>query len=550
MPDDLRNVLEQCLAEEASPENLDLYLPNVRQIITSLLQGLRSKQAIYRKIPRESGHERTDSKSRTNPSRREGSHRSNGSRTHTQDGSDGTTSSRRSRKRETPISQMGANGSGEFVGGFVSTLAEQTTGQSDDPNSYSDSQRRYERSVPPSSLNPSAEPRERSRSTTPAVEEPPPPSSPPMVPSNIKRYSLVDRPMEKPAEAAPPIIVRPSSPSNGQDVIDSPQSETLPPLSDPPSAVAKSLAALKSNDVLLERRASKRFSTYNISKMTGGTTSRERSLRHNPSQSNRRSVATPNNLTPGELAVLTEVDDEDGGQAVEPQQSPDRNGVPPIPPLPTSPAKSPEPTVLQDGKQRPSAVSSKVTIFLQLGREVKKVSIDPGISFSALRVLFVDKFSYNPGLENFPAIYIRDPSSQVQYELEDTDEVKDNCLLSLNIERKISRVSEKVILISLQLLIKSNNTSTLRLPVSRVISEISSLHWRRGINNLKCRWPTSRPPQRWRKVRRPCADLVKNNFSPSQDGCQDSLVMGPHLPLLYQHHSLCHRPPCFPFRHN
>jgi hypothetical protein len=51
-------------------------------------------------------------------------------------------------------------------------------------------------------------------------------------------------------------------------------------------------------------------------------------------------------------------------------------------------------------------------------------------------MLFVDKFAYNPGQEVFPAIYIRDPSSGVQYELEDTDEVNDRCLLSLNIERE------------------------------------------------------------------------------------------------------------------
>jgi hypothetical protein len=57
------------------------------------------------------------------------------------------------------------------------------------------------------------------------------------------------------------------------------------------------------------------------------------------------------------------------------------------------------------------------------------------LSISSLRMLFVDKFSYNPGLDNFPAIYIRDPSSGVQYELEDMDEVKEKCLLSLNIER-------------------------------------------------------------------------------------------------------------------
>lgn len=443
IPDDLRNVLEQCLAEEASPENLDLYLPNVRHIITSLLQGLRSKQGIYRKIHRDSGHERTDSRSsRTNGTRREGPQRSSGSRSHLQDGSDGTT--RRTKKRETPITQLGTNGSGEFVGGFNPALAEHLTGQSDDSGTYSDSQRRYERPNPASSLNqvstydtPSNEPPELppdSRSATPAAEDPPPPpASPPLVPPNVKRYSLVDKPLERPPEAPPSVSIQPSSPLIGQDGVDSPQSEN-PTLPDPPASVAKSLAALKSNDVLLERRASKRFSTYNISKITGGSMSRERSLRSTTTHPNRRSLAAnTNNLTPGELAVLTEVDDEESGYVDGPQpvpQSPDHIGQP----LPTS--KILEPPALQDGKQGPSLFSSKITIFLQLGREVKKVAVEQGISFATLRVLFVDKFSYNPGLENFPAIYIRDPSSQVQYELEHMDEVKDNCLLSLNIERK------------------------------------------------------------------------------------------------------------------
>ncbi|KAM6494865.1 hypothetical protein JOM56_009488 [Amanita muscaria] len=49
-PDDLRNVLEQCLAEEATPENLDIYYPTVRQLITNLLQRLKKKQARYRRI--------------------------------------------------------------------------------------------------------------------------------------------------------------------------------------------------------------------------------------------------------------------------------------------------------------------------------------------------------------------------------------------------------------------------------------------------------------------------------------------------------------------
>ncbi len=450
IPDDLRNILEQCLAEDASEENLNLYLPDVRQVVTNLLHGLRQKQLIYRKFHRDSEQEATNNgASRTNGSRREGSHRSTGSRSQVQDGADGSSVSRRSRRRETPSSNSQTSSGGDFVGGFAPTLAEQPTGQTDEiteersyPNDYFEPQRRHDRSGPSSINQPSGSgtptsasqdlPPSHSRSATPAPEEitqlPPPPSSPPLVPPNVKRYSLVDKPME---EAPPSLTIRPSSPFNDQNGISSPQSDT------PPPAVAKSLAALKAQEVLLERRASKRFSTYNISKMTGASISRERSLRSHPSHSNRRSfVPATSNLTPGELAVLTEVDDEEGAAQAGGTDWKPSDHIPPMPPLPAAPSRTPEPPSLQDDHSTTSP--SKITIFLQLGREVKKVSVEPGISFSALRVLFVDKFSYNPGLENFPAIYIRDPSSQVQYELEDADDVKDKCLLSLNIERKFS----------------------------------------------------------------------------------------------------------------
>ncbi|QSL66028.1 hypothetical protein MERGE_003165 [Pneumocystis wakefieldiae] len=48
IPEDLRVILESTLAEEASPEALEHYLPRIRSIIISLLQGLKHKQAEYR----------------------------------------------------------------------------------------------------------------------------------------------------------------------------------------------------------------------------------------------------------------------------------------------------------------------------------------------------------------------------------------------------------------------------------------------------------------------------------------------------------------------
>jgi hypothetical protein len=90
------------------------------------------------------------------------------------------------------------------------------------------------------------------------------------------------------------------------------------------------------------------------------------------------------------------------------------------PTLPTSPPAAPS------------------TIYLQLGRDMKKAKLDPHepITFASLRMLFTDKFAYNPGLADFPAIYLRHPSSGVQYELEDLEEIKDHSVLSLNIERE------------------------------------------------------------------------------------------------------------------
>jgi hypothetical protein len=206
-------------------------------------------------------------------------------------------------------------------------------------------------------------------------------------------------------------------------------------------AVASSLAALKNDS--LERRASKRFSTYTFSKMTGGST--------RGAGGSRRSMAAPASaLTAGELAVLTEAAEDE-----EPEESRNlsRNASPfkppPVPPLPASANASRAPSPAVATVQEPSAATTitalpaasgppgAITVFLQVGREVKKATIESALSLSSLRILFMDKFSYNPGQDNFPAIYIRDPSSGIQYQLEDMEEVKDKCLLSLNIEREI-----------------------------------------------------------------------------------------------------------------
>ncbi|KAJ7153470.1 hypothetical protein C8R43DRAFT_1002115 [Mycena crocata] len=48
VPKELRTVLEQCLAEEPSPEVLAMFMPDVRQILFKLLRGLQSRQEAWK----------------------------------------------------------------------------------------------------------------------------------------------------------------------------------------------------------------------------------------------------------------------------------------------------------------------------------------------------------------------------------------------------------------------------------------------------------------------------------------------------------------------
>ena len=175
--------------------------------------------------------------------------------------------------------------------------------------------------------------------------------------------------------------------------------------------------------------------------------------------SNRKSmVFSSSALTPGDLATLTEAEESSSQNTPRKRERSTRKArQPPIQeqdeetPLPvpaTLAAESTKEEVATSDTQSETQMntSSKLptqptsnqpfTVFMQVGREVKKATVEPGLTMPMLRVLFMDKFSYSPGMDSFPAIYIRDGSSGIQYELEDMDEIKEKCLLSLNIERE------------------------------------------------------------------------------------------------------------------
>lgn len=212
---------------------------------------------------------------------------------------------------------------------------------------------------------------------------------------------------------------------------------------------------LRKSDAL-ERRASKRFSAYAFNRMGAGSgllaalgstppASSPRSERRTP-QGSSSSVhelqqdphtlpASPtptSNQTKEPLALRTD------GTA----------HTPATPVVPAAAQATGTSTISTEGAnvatpaQSSANASPMLELFLQVGRQTKKVSVpiepnqaDRGLSLGTLRMLFVDQFSYSSGISDFPDIYIKDATTGVAYQLEDLDEVQSKSILTLNIER-------------------------------------------------------------------------------------------------------------------
>ncbi|GAA5897794.1 hypothetical protein JCM5296_006076 [Sporobolomyces johnsonii] len=102
-------------------------------------------------------------------------------------------------------------------------------------------------------------------------------------------------------------------------------------------------------------------------------------------------------------------------------------------PSPALPPLSPD-TGSQPSTRPPTPASYPFSIFLQIGRDVKKALLAESPTIPSLRQLFVERFQYNPGIGGWPDIYMRDHEAGVHYELEEMGEVGPGSVLSLNID--------------------------------------------------------------------------------------------------------------------
>ncbi|KKY23897.1 putative actin-interacting protein [Phaeomoniella chlamydospora] len=473
VPELLREILEDTLSQDASPQSLDQYLPKIRDIIINLLQGLKRKQAKLR--------------SRSNRETRQGS---SGSLSNRQ-GSSGSLGETGSSQKAEQMPVLESRSLADDASGLVEVNDTLERSAASTPDRTTRSGRDVTRT--------------ESRNNIPDSN-----SS-----SSLSSITMQNMP-----------VVPPYADTETSNI---PIGFPPPP---PPPKQQDALAALqKGGD--LERRASRRFSAYQVAKHLGaspngvtvlppsqnspipnrGRDMRESlnavrsrgSFRHSRQKSSTRlgdySPSRP--LQPSE-AIAEEAGDPRVVPIINPPEeirfddsptvkTPEDEYGPPVDkpaedvppmtatlngPLPSMPEavanimsseSEPEKESIQimeeqtkDGEPIPSQegigqrsqtppqsgqftpeqsppLGKELTLFLQYRSKIKKFVLPEGYSeltVARLQLAFIEKFAWNThnnGVD-LPEIYIQDPISGVRHELEDLNDVKDRCVLVLNVE--------------------------------------------------------------------------------------------------------------------
>ncbi|KAF9951254.1 Bud site selection protein 6 [Mortierella alpina] len=392
IPDDLRNCLETALGEEPSPLSLDQYLPNIKAVIINLLQGLRLKQNLYRE-QYEAKNARLQataaaataaiastssgrSKSTGNQLRHPGMVRS--------PDVDGASRSQSLSAGLTPTLSVTTPRDEQ---GHAETLA--SLRKSDAITRRASSRRHSQRFSTLLEQNTPPVPR-RNPLTDPSMMSPylgygssqgSTPAASPAAPLPYGQFPPMPGYEQRPASPA----LSSSSLGRSLDRMPIPPSIPMPP---PPSGIAPippsasspllgSSSMSLNNHVLDTTTAPQPPPTANISSDTINS-----------------SVNAPT-----------------------------------TPSLDASSAMS---LLLTDVPSEPA--DAGLTLFLQVGKSVKRTRFEGELTHSALRMLFMEKFQYNPGQEDFPTIYVKDTHTNIHYELESLADVKQNAFLSLNVD--------------------------------------------------------------------------------------------------------------------
>ena len=496
VPELLRTILEETLSQEANPASLDLFLPQIRDIIIGLLHGLKKKQ--HRLKPRNG---------------KEGGPSGAGSTLGSTGSSNSLNTGLTQMLEDVPARRSGAQsserraGSGSNLAGNV-MVGENTNGDDQSiPPRFSSIQPSRQNSTGGPGDNLSRNLNRESQRRMPTTF-----SDSSLSSTASQSTSLLSPPSDGETQPyhQPTIVHRPSSQS---------QRETLPNIQPPPPPPPKqqdALAALQRGGDL-ERRASRRYSAYQISRHLGaspngvpilppaqnspvpnrgrdfresmnavrvrgsGILSRQKSVKEpspvrnntfanriseESSQSNESQEARPQddgqhtdspsskvvtrvaNRSPGVdqpkmRATLTSPPDE-----LPAYNAADAGDLESIKRLPrATPEEKGSYAQPVDGDQmsqdfvpeQSPQPGKELTLFLQYKSQIKKFLLPEGsddLSIARLQLAFIEKFAWNTHSNgnDLPEIYIQDPVSGVRHELEDLRDVKDRSVLVLNVE--------------------------------------------------------------------------------------------------------------------
>ncbi|KAF9541721.1 Bud site selection protein 6 [Mortierella hygrophila] len=419
VPDDLRNCLETALGEDPSPASLDQYLPKIKEVIINLLQGLRLKQNLYRER-----HEAKAARTNTPPPQlplalpptmplppaTAPQTATTSGRTRTSlSNSRQPSISRPPEPVDAPSTQNGFNMSNQFPKPptFVAPPPTFSVSAPQDEPSHAETLASLRKS---DTITRRASSRRHSQRFSTLLEQNTPPvprrqhpisdsslsatypgyaysqgSSPvtsPPLPLPHNQFS----PMTSPAISSLPTSPALSTPSiNGyMDAMPLPPTIPMPGLPTP-------------------KEAQQMLATASTPGSTGPPA---------PSDADDSTMTTAH-IPNGSLESV--------GEAAAPS---DAAGV----------SETSETSAPAHSEQPAEPVETSLTIFLQVGKSVKKTKFEGELTHSGLRMLFMEKFQYNPGQEDFPTIYVKDPQTNIHYELESLIDVKQNAFLSLNVD--------------------------------------------------------------------------------------------------------------------
>ncbi|CAO3569883.1 unnamed protein product [Mortierella alpina] len=406
IPDDLRNCLEMALGEEPSPVSLDQYLPNIKSIIIKLLQGLRQKQNIFR--------DQTELKAagQQTPPRSHSPMLANAPGTYP-----ATSRTNGSHIRQPSIGRVQelADGAGVLsagaAGAHPSTRMQSTVGVTApampmlmprDGPSHEETLASLRKS---DTITRRASSRRHSQRFSTLLEQNTPPPAMPRRQHPLSDSNMMNTYPGYVSQGALPMTSPHHNLPYGQfSTLPSPAQEQLPV--SPGLPTASRLGGLQTMP-LPPTTPMPPLPVDDVQQQPETTTV----------ETAQSTIAVTNDsvvLAP--KVVLNDTDELDPSTAST-----------------SEPGETPEPLASITAVQ-PEPVKTSLTLFLQVGKSVKKTKFEGELTLSGLRMLFMEKFQYNPGQDDFPTIYVKDPHTNIHYELESLADVRQNAFLSLNVD--------------------------------------------------------------------------------------------------------------------